>query len=161
LFLVVDCTAPVKFGQVVSRFWPSLPRAIRPELKRAIGALRQRWQATAILIEDRASGTQLIQELVKAGLAVKAIAPVGDKVMRMSAQTATIENGFVYLPKQAPWLAEYLHELTTFDKGKHDDQVDSTSQALKWIKESQSATKFSWDCGFNVPYDQFPHFLKF
>jgi predicted phage terminase large subunit-like protein len=65
---------------------------------------------------------------------VLGIKPEGDKVMRLRAQSATIENGFVYVPKQAPWLAEYLLELTTFPKGKHDDQVDSTSQALAWIK---------------------------
>jgi hypothetical protein len=45
-----------------------------------------------------------------------------------------IENGFVYLPETAPWLAEYLHEITTFPKGKHDDQVDSTVQFLDWFK---------------------------
>jgi len=48
--------------------------------------------------------------------------------------TPTIENGFVYLPERAPWLAQYLHELVTFPNGKHDDQADSTSQALDWIK---------------------------
>ena len=34
--------------------------------------------------------------------------------MRFNAQTATIENGFVYVLQQAPWLAEYIHEITTF-----------------------------------------------
>ena len=34
-----------------------------------------------------------------------------------------------------PWLAEYLHELTVFPKGKHDDQVDSTAQFLDWFKK--------------------------
>ena len=34
-----------------------------------------------------------------------------------------------------PWLAEYLHELTVFPKGKHDDQVDSTAQFLGWFKK--------------------------
>jgi hypothetical protein len=43
--------------------------------------------------------------------------------MRMHAQTAMIENGFVHLPKEAGWRAEYLHELTVFPNGKHDDQV--------------------------------------
>ena len=55
--------------------------------------------------------------------------------MRMHAQTAMIENGFVHLPKEAAWLAEYLHELTVFPKGKHDDQVDSTAQMLDWFKD--------------------------
>jgi hypothetical protein len=54
--------------------------------------------------------------------------------MRLHAQTALIENGFVYIPETAPWLAEYLHELTVFPKGKHDDQVDSTAQFLDWFK---------------------------
>jgi hypothetical protein len=54
--------------------------------------------------------------------------------MRMHAQTAMIENGFVHLPEQAPWLAQYLAELTTFPNGKHDDQVDSTAQMLDGFK---------------------------
>ena len=53
----------------------------------------------------------------------------------MHAQTAVIENGFVYIPETAPWLAEYLHEMTVFPKGKHDDQVDSTAQFLDWFKK--------------------------
>ena len=47
----------------------------------------------------------------------------------------TIENGFVFLPEEAPWLAEYLAELLAFPAGRHDDQVDSTSQALAWAKQ--------------------------
>jgi hypothetical protein len=54
--------------------------------------------------------------------------------MRLHAQTAMIENGFVHLPEAAPWLAPYLHELKTFPNGRHDDQVDSTAQMLDWFK---------------------------
>jgi hypothetical protein len=54
--------------------------------------------------------------------------------MRLHALTAMIENGFVHLPSAAPWLAPCLHELTTFPKGRHDDQVDSTAQMLDWFK---------------------------
>ena len=46
---------------------------------------------------------------------------------RSCACTAVIENGFVYVPQTAPWLAEYLHEMAVFPKGTHDDQVDSTA----------------------------------
>src|SRR5271166_6508100 len=52
-----------------------------------------------------------------------------DKVVRLHAQTA-IENGFVFLPDEAAWLADYVSELTTFPAGRHDDQVDSTARAL-------------------------------
>ncbi len=117
-----------------------------PDLKRAVREQADLHHATTVLIEDKASGTQLIQELADEGRAVKRIAPAGDKVMRLNAQTATIENGFVYLPKEAPWLAEYVHELTTFPRGKYNDQADSTAQALAWIKESPR-TLFSYDMG--------------
>ncbi len=107
-----------------------------PDLKRAVRDQADKHRATIVLIEDKASGTQLIQELVNDGLRiVQAVKPEGDKVMRLNAQTATIENGFVYLPREASWLPDYLHELTTFPSAKHDDQADSTSQALAWINQ--------------------------
>ncbi|HEY3778174.1 MAG TPA: phage terminase large subunit [Rhizomicrobium sp.] len=105
-----------------------------PELKRAVRAQAAQFGAEAVLIEDRASGTQLIQELIREGLhAVKKVTPDADKVMRLHAQTGAIENGFVHLPRAAPWLEDYLAELMTFPRSRHDDQVDSTSQALAFL----------------------------
>jgi terminase large subunit-like protein len=57
-----------------------------------------------------------------------------EKIVRMSTASNMIENGQVYLPEKAPWLSQYVHELVTFPNGKHYDQVDSTSQALRWFK---------------------------
>jgi len=109
-----------------------------PELKRAVSDLRSQFRPTRILIEDQASGTQLIQELRAQGMSlVTGTKPTGDKVMRMNAQTAKIENGFVWLPAEAPWLATYRAELSAFPKGKFDDQVDSTSQALAFLTQQQ------------------------
>ena len=109
-----------------------------PELKRAVGALARQWHADVILIEDRASGTPLLQELQAEGLsAVTAIQPVGDKVMRLHAQTAVIEQGRVWLSHDAPWRESFLHELTTFPKSSYNDQVDSTAQALAWITQGE------------------------
>jgi predicted phage terminase large subunit-like protein len=117
-----------------------------PELKRAVRDQRDAFAAEVVLIEDKASGTQLIQELVAEGLhAVTRYQPQADKVMRMHAQTAMIENGFVHLPKEAGWLAEYLHELSAFPRGKHDDQVDSTAQMLDWFKRAgQEPQDWMW-----------------
>ena len=110
-----------------------------PELKRVVREQYARFRPSVVLIEDKASGTQLIQELVAEGLyAVTRYQPQSDKVMRMHAQTAMIENGFVHLPDSAPWLAAYLHEITTFPNGRHDDQVDSTAQMLDWFKQAGS-----------------------
>jgi len=106
-----------------------------PALKRAVREQQNLFKATEVLIEDKASGTQLIQELIADGChRVTRYQPTTDKIMRLHAQTAMIENGFVYIPEAAPWLAEYLHELTVFPNGKHDDQVDSTAQFLDWFK---------------------------
>ena len=106
-----------------------------PELKRSVVEMANNYRATTILIEDKASGTQLIQDLIREGTyGLTRYEPKMEKIMRLHSVTSTIENGFVYLPKRAEWLDEYLRELTTFPSGKHDDQTDSTSQALDWIK---------------------------
>jgi len=106
-----------------------------PALKRAVREQQNLFNATEVLIEDKASGTQLIQELIADGCyGVARYQPMMDKIMRLHAQTAMIENGFVHIPECAPWLAEYLHEMTVFPNGKHDDQVDSTAQFLDWLK---------------------------
>ncbi len=105
-----------------------------PSLVRAVLDQRQQFGADVVLVEDAASGVQLVQQLKDKGLlSVKAVKPEGDKVMRLHAQSTVIENGFVHVPREAHWLDAYLHELTTFPASKHSDQVDSTSQALAWM----------------------------
>jgi predicted phage terminase large subunit-like protein len=72
-----------------------------PELKRAVREQCEAFAASVVLIEDEASGTQLIQELAADGLhAVTRYQPQSDKVMRMHVQTAVIESGFVHLPRK-------------------------------------------------------------
>ncbi len=53
--------------------------------------------------------------------------------MRVATQTPMIETGRVFIPYDVPWLDHNLHELVMFPKGRFDDQVDSTSQALAYI----------------------------
>jgi predicted phage terminase large subunit-like protein len=108
-----------------------------PALKRRVKDEHRRWRPDVVLIEDRASGTQLLQELREEGMhAATGYRPQADKVMRLWAQTATIENGFVHLPEKAPWLSLYLDELTSFPYGRFDDQVDATAQMLDWVKQA-------------------------
>ena len=110
-----------------------------PELKRAVRDQAARFNVTNIIIEDRASGTQLIQDLNAEDLAgiIAYGPPAGtDKLMRLHAQTALFENGNVLLPRQAWWLQDYINEITGFPGTKFDDQVDSTTQALDHIKNN-------------------------
>lgn len=105
-----------------------------PDLKRKVREMTVHHCADVVLIEDTVAGTQLIQELRRERIAeIKPIKPQQDKATRMTIQTPMIEAGKVYIPRDAPWLADYLHELAMFPKGKFDDQVDSTSQALGYI----------------------------
>jgi phage terminase large subunit-like protein len=72
-----------------------------PDLKRAVREQSDLFNLTVILIEDKASGTQLIQDLLDAGLSrVTRYKPDGDKIMRLHAQTATIENASSTCPSQ-------------------------------------------------------------
>jgi predicted phage terminase large subunit-like protein len=105
-----------------------------PDLKRAVRELAALHRANIVLVEDKASGSSLIQELRFEHFSLVQAAPAidGDKVMRLRAQTAKIEGGFVLFPKQAHWLETYLLELVTFPNSKYDDQVDSTVFALAW-----------------------------
>ena len=91
-----------------------------------------------MLIEDKASGTQLIQELKREGFhqITRHAAPAVEKEIRLRNVSPSIENGFVYLPAEAHWLEDYKHELAVFPDGTYDDQVDSTSQALDWFRVS-------------------------
>ncbi len=107
-----------------------------PDLRKAVKQQAEAYRAKNIVIEDKSSGTSLIQDLRADGVhAVTRYEPKLEKVLRMSTVTSTIEGGFVHIPAQAYWLAEYLHELSVFPKGKYDDQADSTSQALDWVKD--------------------------
>lgn len=105
-----------------------------PDLKRKVREQARELQADTVLIEEAASGIQLLQELVSEGFArITSVKPLGDKIMRMAAQTPAIEAGRVYIPENAAWLSIYLHELSMFPKSRFKDQVDSTSQALGWL----------------------------
>lgn len=108
-------------------------RHLYPDLRDKVLELAARFRAEVVLIEDKASGQQLLQELPR--LQFYQAQPVDhtqDKKMRMGSQTAVLRNGCVHVPEDVPWLPEYLHEMAVFPNGKHDDQVDSTSQFLIW-----------------------------
>lgn len=108
-----------------------------PDLRKAAIMLAERYSPVYVLVEDKSSGTQLIQELPSHGLRqVKPCKPEGDKSVRLFSTTGMFETGQVLLPRSAHWLDGYIHELTTFPSSRYDDQVDSTTQALMWIQSN-------------------------
>ena len=106
-----------------------------PALRDAIAEQYIKHKPDLILIEDASSGIALIQELRAAQVhCIKQVKPEGSKDMRVLKQSILFENGAVKLPNKAPWLVEYVHELTSFPNAKFDDMVDSTFQALAYLK---------------------------
>ena len=111
-----------------------------PELRRKVIVMAKEHNAATILIEEVGPGMNLLQDLranrpggMTSPIGIK---PEGSKMDRMVAQSAKIEAGQVYLPVSAPWLSDFLTELLAFPNGRHDDQVDSVSQFLRWLQNA-------------------------
>jgi predicted phage terminase large subunit-like protein len=105
-----------------------------PQLRRKMIELAQLYAVDATLIEDTELGRALAQDLRRNG----ALYPIlqqsrVEKRARLMAQSARFEARQVFLPREAHWLGLFLSELLAFPMGRHDDQVDSTSQALKYL----------------------------
>jgi len=114
-----------------------------PELRKKAESLALKWSSNKYLftgnvqllnlIEDKASGQSLIQDLNKSTkLNIVSINPESDKITRASTCSPQVEAGKVYLKLGAPGVDDYVSELTIFPNAPHDDQVDSTSQFLNW-----------------------------
>lgn len=112
----------------------------QPDLRREIIALSKKHNADATLIEDTELGRALEQDLRRGGeLRPLRIRPQFDKEARLLAQSVRFEARQVHVPQEAPWLADYIQELMAFPNGRHDDQVDSTSQALHYLTSRSAA----------------------
>jgi predicted phage terminase large subunit-like protein len=125
-----------------------------PSLKRAVLAAGQRWPKATILIEDKGSGTSLIQDLRHDNISVIGIKPEGDKVTRLYTTQPIFEAGSVIFPREAPWKSDLLAELLAFPNYRHDDQVDSISQALTWIKARTRRLQYDALGVVSIPNDR-------
>ena len=105
-----------------------------PELRHRMVALAHEHDVNLTLVEDTELGRSVSQDLRRSGLLAPVLNPVRfSKEARFLAQSARFEAGQVYLPREASWLPASESELLAFPTGRHDDQVDSTSQALHWL----------------------------
>jgi predicted phage terminase large subunit-like protein len=105
------------------------------EGRQKIKDLNSRWRPTAILIEDSNSGTAIISDLRTIGIPLLPISPAGsDKESNARAVSPMFEAGMILLPSGASWADEYIESMIRFPKGAHDDDVDSTSQALNYLR---------------------------
>lgn len=133
-----DYSACVTFGEVEDG-WLVLHAVKRrmeyPELKRAAIDLHARWQPHVVLVEDKASGQSLAQELRReTRIPVVPVKVDTDKIARAHAVTPLHESGRFKLPEGDPWVAEFIDSLATFPNGMHDDDVDAFTQGAGYLR---------------------------
>lgn len=96
-----------------------------------------------VVVEGKATGLSIVQELRYANIPVKVLIPKGDKKTRAMSVEHYFENGFIWLPESKrkkgefrDWCEPLIKELVSFDKGEYDDFVDSAVQAIRYLSDS-------------------------
>lgn len=107
-------------------------RLVYPDLRRLIASQNTAHGNSVIIVEDKGSGMSVAQDLKHDGINIIGYKPESSKEYRASIASSQIEVGNVLLPRAAAWLAEFQAEALAFPNGRHDDQIDSMSQAIIW-----------------------------
>jgi predicted phage terminase large subunit-like protein len=110
-----------------------------PELKRVAKEQYDHWQPDNLLIEAKATGTPLQQELRRMNIPVTMYSPGGrkagtDKVSRANSVAPILESGIVWAP-DTDWAEELVEECAAFPHGDNDDMVDVTTMALMRFRQ--------------------------
>ena len=107
-----------------------------PELRRKAHELYNRHHPDICIIEKKASGQSLIQDMRRSGLPVREYMPDRDKVSRVYSASPLIEAGRLWIPKGKKWGDTLIDELLKFPNAAHDDQVDAMVMAVHYLRDS-------------------------
>ena len=101
------------------------------QLKKKVMEEYNEWQPDSLIVEKKASGISLYQELRRMGVPVQEFTPSkgNDKITRLNAVSDIIASGKVWIPNTR-WADELVDEIASFPSGEHDDLVDATTLAL-------------------------------
>jgi predicted phage terminase large subunit-like protein len=102
-----------------------------PELKQVAYKHYKEWEPVAFIVEKKAAGGPLLQELRQMGIPAQEFTPSrgNDKMVRVNAVADLFTSGMVWAP-DTRWAREVIEEVASFPVGEHDDYVDTTTQAL-------------------------------
>lgn len=133
-----DCSVCTAWGWDSDRW--SLLDVLRkrldfPALKQAATRLHKAWRPDKVMVEDSSNGTALVQALRQEGmLKFQYAKPHGDKFERFVVQTDMLQSDRVAFATSPAWFEPLKKELLVFPNGRHDDQVDSITQFLRWMR---------------------------
>lgn len=107
-----------------------------PELKQMALQQAKDWEPDSIIVEAKASGQPLIDEMRRSGLFVQDYSPGKgqDKIARLNSVSDMFMSGQVWFPETG-WATSVVEELLAFPSGEHDDQVDTLTLALIRIRK--------------------------
>ena len=107
-----------------------------PQLKKKAYEMYQEFEPDTCLIEKKAAGAPLIQELRWMGLSVSEYSPGKgqDKISRLNSVADLFASGKVWAP-ETRWAEELVDEVASFPSGEHDDLVDSMTLALMRFRQ--------------------------
>jgi predicted phage terminase large subunit-like protein len=108
-----------------------------PDLCAYLRDLNRRRKPDTFLIEKKASGQSIIQELRRQGLPMTAWTPDRDKISRVWATQPIFEAGRIWMNKSLRFSGLVMDDLESFPNGEHDDIVDSVTQAVLWMRRSR------------------------
>ena len=115
---------------IVLEMW--YDRVSYPELRKLAQEAYQDWEPDAVLIEKKASGQSLLQDLRMAGVPVLEYMPDRDKEARAHASSALLEDGRIYFPSDKKWAKNLIDICAAFPATDNDDIVDTCTQA--WLR---------------------------
>ena len=123
-----------------------------PELKQMAHEQYKEWEPDSVIVEAKASGQPLIDEMRRSGIFVQDFSPGKgqDKIARLNAVADMFASGHVWFPENA-WAAATVEEILAFPAGEHDDEVDTMTLALMRIRKG-GLLRLSSDHEDNDPY---------
>ena len=107
-----------------------------PELKKMAHEQYVEWQPDSVIVEAKASGQPLIDEMRRSGIFVQDFSPGKgqDKIARLNAVADMFASGHVWFPETA-WASQTVEEILAFPAGEHDDEVDAMTLALQRVRK--------------------------
>jgi|TARA_R110000772_G_scaffold27197_5_gene69406 predicted phage terminase large subunit-like protein len=119
-----------QINAIVLEMW--YDRVSYPELRKLAQEAYNDWEPDAVLIEKKASGQSLLQDLRMAGVPVLEYMPDRDKQARAHASSALLEDGRIFFPKDKMWAKNLIDICAAFPATDNDDIVDTCTQA--WLR---------------------------